>query len=145
VKQHLSQVLFNLTPQQHIHSAIDAYISTTKAVKMAHKVCNDCERGQLPLVYRAGFDEFIALAERLKDNAILGYLDGPLEDLLTEDIDLALARIHQCAISYRLKIGRASCDIAPFGTLLASIQEHGHLFPVHVSHPLRPTQFLKTS
>jgi hypothetical protein len=112
---------------------------------MAQKLCDDCESGQLPFMYRAGFDEFISLAERLKDNEILGYLDGPLEDLLTEEMDLALARIHQCAISYRLQIGRALCDVAPFGTLLASIQEHSHLFPVRVSCPLSPMRFLKSA
>jgi hypothetical protein len=81
-------------------------------------------------MYHAAFDEFVAISESLRVNSILGYLDGPLEDLLTEDMDAVLAQIHQCAISYHLQIGRGLCDVAPFGTLVESILAHEHLFPV---------------
>ena len=130
MKQHISQSRFHSKHQQHVHSAIDLYICATGAVRIAHKVCDECENGRLPFIHHAGFDEFLSITERLKMNSILSYLDGPLEDLLAEDMDGVLARIHQCAITYRLKIGRALCDVAPFGCLLESIQEHGHIFPV---------------
>jgi hypothetical protein len=136
MKQPLSQTHFNLNQQQHIQSAVDLYICATKVVKLAHKVCDDCENGGLPFIYRVGFDEFVGMAERLRVNPILQYLDGPLEDLLTGDMDNVLARIHRCAIGYRLRIGRALCDIPPFGGLLQSIQDHGHIFPVRVSDHL---------
>lgn len=97
---------------------------------MAHKVCDRCENGQLPFMFRAGFDEFVAMAEGLRTDNILSYLDGPLHDSLTGDMDGVLARIHQCAIMYRIKVGRELCDIAPFGSLLQSILNHGHIFPV---------------
>jgi hypothetical protein len=129
----LSDHLFNLTKQQNVRSAVDLYVCTTKAVKLAHKVCDECENGRLPFMYRAAFDEFVAISESLRVNTILGYLDGPLEDLLTEDMDAVLARIHQCAIGYRLRIGRGLCDVAPFGTLVESILAHEHLFPVRES------------
>jgi hypothetical protein len=136
MKQPLSQSQFNLTQQHRVQSAVDLYVCGTKVVRLAHKVCDECKNGRLPFVYLAGFMEFVAMAERLKGHPILGYLDGPLEDLLTGDMDGVLARIHQCAISYHLRIGCALCDIAPFGSLLESINAHGHIFPVRVSKPL---------
>jgi len=127
-----------------MQSAIDVYICGMKVIKMAHDVCDRCEHGSLPFMYHAGFGEFASIAECLKDHSILGYLDGPLEDLLTENIDHVLARIHQCAISYRLKIGRALCDVAPFGPLLESIQVHGCIFPVRVCYSICPSSLPDT-
>jgi hypothetical protein len=138
----LFQVSFHLTPHQLAQSSVDVYIGATKAVRLAHKLCDECEKGQLPFMHRTGFDEFIALAEKLKLNTILEHLDGHLEDFLMEDMDGVLARIYQCAISYRLRIGRALCDVAPFGALLESIQMHDHLFPVRVFHHLNQAQHL---
>ena len=87
-------------------------------------------------MYCAGFKEFTTISECLRLNSILSYLDGPLEDLLMEDMDVVLARIHQCMITYCLKIGQALCDVAPFGTLLESILAHANIFPICVSDPL---------
>jgi hypothetical protein len=41
----LSDYLFNLANQQNVRSVVDLYVCTTKAVKLAHKVCNECENG----------------------------------------------------------------------------------------------------
>jgi hypothetical protein len=84
-------------------------------------------------MYSAGFQEFTAMADCLRLDSILGYLDGPLHDVLTEDMDGVLARIQQCAIGYRLRIGRGLCDMAPFGSLLEAIHANQHLFPVCAS------------
>ena len=142
IKHPLYATQFDLTQQHHMESAIDLYICGVKVIRLAHKVCDECESGRLPFLYHATFDEFVAMAERLRDHSILGYLDGPLEDLLTGEMDSVLARIHQCAIGYRLRIGRALCDVAPFGGLLESIQAHGHIFPVRISNYLCWFQYL---
>ncbi len=77
-----------------------------------------------------GFGWFLDVVGRVEAWLDGGHLDGPLDDMISNEIDLAAAEVKNHAMSYRFKHGRENFDPPEFGGFLKTLEDFRLNLPV---------------
>jgi len=114
-----------------ISSSNDVVKALYNFVHSVLAMCVDVESGFVQLsVGPLGFGRFLRVVEQAEAWLDEKHLDGPLDDMISNEIDLAAAQVKNRAMSFRFEHGREKFDPPEFGSFIMTLEDFRFDLPV---------------